>query len=923
MAVELLQSLLSQNLSNRRYPNNRNSGLTFCRQKQIYPPKWYLDYPILTSIMSSKLATSLAVALSMGLVALPWLLGGNLPPVRVIAIGITGLLLLGVVCVPSLIGSPTRIGLLMKCVLLAGIGYAALQLLPSLAAHSSYPSASRARLCEVILGVGVFVAASSIFTKRKMVPYLFGLIAFNGVVLTFVGIAQTVSSSKKILGIYELINGGEPFGPFVNGNNAGGYLLMCFAAAIFFLARRVFQSQSPMSNSSEQGLGRPQKKRRMKEAFEFLGREFATLETKHLYAYAAIALVGAGIFATLSRGASVAFLIAAVVVWMFVFRKSWLSLAVTAVVIGSGIGFLVWSEQNEVVSENLSSLADLESASETRFAHWNDAWQAAQPSLALGNGLGTYAFTYPKFQTGHFNRWFKHAENQYFETLVELGFFGLGVLLLAIGITIYASLQLLKKPDSTTRAVGAVGLFAVISQTIAGALDFGLYQPANTVLMATLIGVVFAQHNWFWKAQNLTRKKTSRLRSSLGWLIALLMMGGAVWATYEYSAVDARRAARRFEERFDPARDEDKIEFYESLLDYALKIRPDDSEAHYQMALNQILQYRMAAAKGMMVPPKASEFEDGTLTPEQVKQRMEFVAQMQPKDINEAWPRTPLNAVHRLARIATKAGPEYIAEFSQSKEVQDYLSVAWHHLNLAEEHSDRLWVTQIRLAQLSCLMGYPGRQKEHCEIALQRCPNNSKSLYVVGLLEHQSDDSESAYEHWNKCLVFSREFERPIIQLCRYEIGMKSFFEQVIPNDAYYRLKIAKRYFDAPEDLMVKRLLLNHTRSLLEPNSQTDIPSATNDPISPYSDTERNYLIGQIELDSKNYPVASLYFRKALESEKDRVEWRLQYARSLIAETNYTEAISQLKICQLSGEHKLLTTKLLSQANRRRNQKRK
>ena len=109
----------------------------------------------------------------------------------------------------------------------------------------------------------------------------------------------------------------------------------------------------------------------------------------------------------------------------------------------------------------------------------------------------------------------------------------------------------------------------------------------------------------------------------------------------------------------------------------------------------------------------------------------------------------------------------------------------------------------------------------------------------------------------------------------------------------------------------------------MEPNSQTDIPSATNDPISPYSDTERNYLIGQIELDSKNYPVASLYFRKALESEKDRVEWRLQYARSLIAETNYTEAISQLKICQLSGEHKLLTTKLLSQANRRRNQKRK
>ena len=116
---------------------------------------------------------------------------------------------------------------------------------------------------------------------------------------------------------------------------------------------------------------------------------------------------------------------------------------------------------------------------------------------------------------------------------------------------------------------------------------------------------------------------------------------------------------------------------------------------------------------------------------------------------------------------------------------------------------------------------------------------------------------------------------------------------------------------------MAKRRLLNHTRGLLESDpSPPGVPT--------YSDSERSYLIGQIELDSKNYPVASMYFRKALESEKKRVEWRLQYARSLIAETNYTEAISQLKVCQLSaGDHKLLTSKLLNQATQRRNRKRK
>ena len=850
--------------------------------------------------MSTKIATSLAVALGIGLIALPWLLGGNLPPVRAVALGVTGLLLLGVVCLPSLVGSPTRIGLFMKLVLLAGIGYAGLQLVPSMATYSSYPSASRARLCEVILGVGVFVAASSIFTNRKTIPYLFGVIAFNGVLLTFVGIAQTVSSSEKVLGIYELIQGGEPFGPFVNGNNAGGYLLMCFAASIFFLARRVFQSQTPNSSSSTKGLGSYKKKNGLKQAARALGREFATLQTKHLYAYAAIALIGAGVFATLSRGASVAFMIAAVVAWMFVFRKSLLSFAVTAVVIGCGFGFLVWSEQNQVVTENLETLTDLGSASEQRLAHWGDALEAAQPTFALGSGLGTYAFNYPKFQTGHFNRWFKHAENQYLETLTELGFFGLGVLLLAIGITIYASVLLLKKPDSTTRAVGAVGLFAVISQVVAGALDFGLYQPANTVLMATLVGVVFAQHNWFWSARNLTQKKTSRLRSSIGWLIALLAMVGSAWATYEYSAVDARRAARRFGERFDPARDKDKIGFYESLLGFALKVRPDDSEAHYQMALNKILQYRMVAAEAMLVPLEESEFANGSLSPEEIKQQMENAAQMQPKDITEAWDRTPMNALHRLSRIASKADPEYFAQLAKSKEVQEFLVDAWDHLNLAEEHSDRLWVTQIRLAQLSCLMGYPEMEKSHRDIALNRCPNNSKSLYAVGLLEHQSGEFESACEHWHKCLVFSSGFERPIIQLCRYEVGMKLFLEEVLPNDPYYRLKIAKRYFGAPENLEPKRLLLNHTKTLLDQMT--------------YSDSERDYLIGQIELDSENYPVASMFFRKALESEKKRVEWRLHYARSLIGETRYMEAIAQLKICQrtssaVSYTHLTLPTK--------------
>jgi len=203
-------------------------------------------------------------------------------------------------------------------------------------------------------------------------------------------------------------------------------------------------------------------------------------------------------------------------------------------------------------------------------------------------------------------------------------------------------------------------------------------------------------------------------------------------------------------------------------------------------------------------------------------------------------------------------------------------------------------------------MGESDQEAEHRKIALERCPNNSKSLYVVGLLEHQSGQQESACEHWHKCLMFSNEFERPIIQLCRYEIGMKDFFEKVLPTDPYYRLKIAKRYFNSSEDLMLRQLLLNHTKSVLDPEE--------------YAEAERNYIIGQLELDSQNYPVASMHFRKCLETEKDRVDWRIQYARSLIAETYYSKAIEQLEMCQ-KGNHQLQAKKLIDQAIRRSKRK--
>lgn len=886
-----------------------------------------------------------AVVYCVLLLATAWLLGGNLPPVRTCALAVVSLLLIGLCFLPSTLGAPTKTELLLKVLLIAGVGYAAFQLWPgSEVTLSKYPAATRARLCELILAVAAFFCACSIFSDRALTRWFFGIVALNGVVLTFFGLAQVVSQTEKLFWFYELIHGGVPFGPFVNGNNAGGYLLMCFAAANFFLAQRVFQFRAP----DQPGTNRKPKEFVLKRAVKVIGRGFARMETKELYVFAALAAIAAGVFATLSRGASVALVASLIIGWAFLFRRNWQIVTASVAILACGIGLLFWTQQNDAVVANIQSLADLESASKQRIDHWQDALQLTTDHLPFGSGLGTYSVMYLPYQETHFKRWFKHAENQYLEAAAEMGYAGIVILLLVVTIVFFASISLLSKSDSTTRAIGVVGIICLVGQAIAGFLDFGLYQPANTLLMAAMIGAVFGQHNWYWTASNLTTEKSPRWRAAFSWVLTALVLASAVWATYEYSAVDARRAGRRFNERFEPDRDREQLAQYQSLLEYATKIRPDDSEAHYHLAVNYILQYRLAAVDEMLQPIDG-ESNDGeqdspvgtaAVLPEVTQETIASVEaggndqadsdgqpetevaapaeqegpvslDMDPTNatagftIEDAWPTTALLSLHRMAKMAVNVEPKAFEELVASKPVSVHLNKAWNELLLAEECCDKFWLTQLRLGQLSLLMDEAEKEQSYLEEAIRRCPHNSTLLYVVGLLKHQSGESAAACELWNRCLQLTRKFDDPIMLFCRFELEIKDFFEQVLPTEPYFRIRIARKFFGSPEDLLLKKMLLNHTKTVINKDD--------------FEEAEYKYLMGEMERLSENYAVSMVYFKKALELEKSNPDWRVQYARCLISAEKFDEAITELKLCQFyHGDHHSTVERLLRMTKRLR-----
>ena len=994
--------------------------------------------------MNSKVGSLIAVCFGAAMLAAPWLLAGNIPPVRTVALGLTFVASLACFVFPSLIGTPTKLGIAMKALLLTGLAFAAIQIIPfGGSTISEYPAATRSRICELILGISAFFVASCVFRDQKTLPWFFGLVALNGVLITFFGLAQNVSNTEKLFWFYELIWGGDPFGPFVNANNAGGYLLLCLASANFFVAQRVFRSQH-VNKTQHDG---PGQQSTFSIVVSTIGRSFAKLETQQLYMLAAVAAIAAGVLASMSRGAAVALLVSLFVGWGLLFRRSLAFGLVSLVVAAAGIGVLAWTQQGGAVVSSLETLTDVENNVGNRFVHWQDAWVYSMDHQPLGSGLGTYSIMYPAYQkTWHFKRWFKHAENQYLEVFAELGLIGLTILLACISLMVIGSIRLLSFPDSTSRAVGLSGLVAIVSQIVAGAFDFGLYQPANTLLMASMAGVVFSQLNWGWSAKHIADESQARGKSRFVWCAMLVVAVLSGWATYEYSAVDALVATRRFNERFDPVRHRDQIVKYQGLAEYAIKVRPDDADAHFYLAQNYVLQYRLAASDmmveelgrarkklegerqdadsvgpktisatlnkqafvrtegigspteedelierpgyeqveqpefeplesevgsqeevasdenpGLTFEPQAIEVpalevevvsenerndfpnvdssddndfvgsgspstpvsglggsfvqdenvsgqqENKTESSQDSSARDEVLLQALPEEFtfDLAWESSTLSTLNRLAWASKREGTVHLNDLRATEPVQKYLAKAWEHFEKAESYCDRHWVTPLRLANLSLVMDHGEQEETHLANAIERCPQNSKMMYLVGLSKHHAGQTDSACELWNQCLKLTREYDETIINVCRNEIGIKAFFDQVLPSEPHFRIRIAQRYFGTDDDLLIKKLLMMHSKSKVD---EHELP-----------DAERQFVLAEMERLSQNYAVSIAYFKRALEQAKHRADWRIQYARTLINFSKYNEAIAELKVCELyQGSHHLVCQRLTRQAKRLR-----
>jgi len=268
------------------------------------------------------------------------------------------------------------------------------------------------------LALTAMLLGSRYFRTKRDITILLATMAASGVAISFYGIIFSLTSNGKMFWFHEVSLGGQPFGPYVNRNNACCYLLVCLAAAIgllpILLAKR--ERSGPQTIVSRET---PFWRQLMTHVAEFV----AELNAQKVAALLAIMIIGTGIIVSLSRGGTVAMLIGggASLLAYGMARQPKNSLFVfipILLIAGLLVGFLTLGDG---LTQRFTEINTVEVEKDLRVAQWRSTWPATKEFGLLGSGLGTYRGVHRSYRESPENVVFHYAENQYFQGLVEAG----------------------------------------------------------------------------------------------------------------------------------------------------------------------------------------------------------------------------------------------------------------------------------------------------------------------------------------------------------------------------------------------------------------------------------------------------------------------------------------------------------------------
>lgn len=716
---------------------------------------------------------------------------------------------------------------------------------------SLYPCSTRRDLALLILAAAVFFAGSILFSEPSSQTRLIWVLAVNGAAIAFFGLVQQLQSNRMLYGTIPL-SAGTPFGPFVNRNNAGGFLTLCLAAALGAAVLAVSMATADSTPDYRRHGSRW-------SPSHWLPDLSPLLETRVLASLTLMACIVAGILSSLSRGATTAMLAAGLVVAGLAgvtHAKRRLPVLLGALVLG--LALIAWVGRGETVRARLASLLDPQaSAQEARLPHWQNALLAVPEFGTTGSGMGTYRYLYGMYEQQPQRAWFYHAENQYVEALVETGWPGLGLMVLLGLLLMVGAARLVRQTDDPTcYALGIAGLFALTAQAVSGSFDFGLHIPANLLTVALLLGVVAGEAAR--RARSLWRRPGAARPVAVA--LASLALAGVVWGTRQTQASAVIRTAidqtgfLRQTTLPDPEESQ-QVQQAIDRLQQALDGCPDDAEAQLRLARCYVHGYRLALWQ-------------------------QHRSQAPDRDPESLWQATSMRTLHAFAQRA-----DYRRSLREDPLALQYLLPARQHLLAARQACPLLPTVHVGLAELAFLEDHPAEELAHLDRARRLAPGLAELLLDIGLLDFQAGQTDRAYATWRRSLEIDARLMPRVLKLAGKQLNLVDVVQHVLPARPELLVQLARDRYAADADQTMRRLLLRRANDLLDQtNGDLDV-------------AHRHYVRGTILALQEDHATAAEHFAQAVELQPDRIGWRYQWARCLLAQGRLEEAREQARWC--------------------------
>lgn len=321
----------------------------------------------------------------------------------------------------------------------------------------------------LLLGV---VRAVRVVTVDWLASQIMGL----GVAVATIGILQKAlgrADHVLVYGFWQPIEGGNPFGPFINRNHFAGWMAM----ALPVVAAYSFGLAQHSARGEVSGMG------------GWMRWGGSVDGNRYLLVSSSVLVMGVALVLTQSRSGMASLAVAFAVLGVFVLasvRGRWRAVAIAylAVVL---TGASLWAGADIVTSRFGRASSEISG----RVAAWRDTVRIVRDFPIFGAGVGAYGRAMLVYQSGSRELMYAEAHNDYLQLMAEGG-----LLLTATGLAFVfvcaagVRNRLRSGHDDTltywVRRGAVAGLAGVAAQSF---VEFSLQMPGNAVLFVVLLGL--------------------------------------------------------------------------------------------------------------------------------------------------------------------------------------------------------------------------------------------------------------------------------------------------------------------------------------------------------------------------------------------------------------------------------------------------